>query len=198
MVINVIILVILQTEYKIMRIFKNLILLIVSPKVGWDEVCKSNISTNRLLHGMFLPLLLVLVVATFVPMFYDTTKEFSMLLIEAILNFGAFFFAYFVTVYILDILYPELVTTEAGENRMCDFVMYNLMFLMLLKITMYVLPIEFVPLYFLMLYLPFIVYRGETYLGVKPAKAVAFMLISSAMMLAIPFLIPPLFSLLIK
>ena len=74
-----------------MEILKNIIMVIVSPRIGWDDVNRSCIPTGRLLSSTFLPLLVVLAVTSFVPMIYDPSLTLLHSLMAAILKFFGYF-----------------------------------------------------------------------------------------------------------
>jgi hypothetical protein len=172
-----------------MSLFKNIALVIVSPKLGWDEINQSGYPTQKLLSGAFYPLLAVLAIVAFVPMIYDSTITLANSIMTAVIAFTSFFLTYLICSYFLGGFYPELVHTHASAERLNDFVIYNLIFLIFLSILNFLLPTHFTPLYFLILYMAYIAYRGVDFLGLKREKVLKFVLISSAMMIALPFLI---------
>ena len=67
-------------------------------------------------------------------------------------------------------------------------ILYNLIFLVLLKILSKLLPSDFTPVLFLMLYLPWMAYRGTGNLFVKQDKVNQFTIVSSMLLLGLPIL----------
>ena len=83
----------------------------------------------------FLPLLAVLAISAFVPMVYDSTLTLSESLLSAIVQFASYFFTYFISSYMLSVFYPELVKTKTALDRLNDYILYNLIYLVLLSIA---------------------------------------------------------------
>lgn len=177
-----------------MDLIKNIILIIIAPRVGWDDVNRSSVTTLRLLSCAFIPLLIILAVSEFIPLFYDTTISLFETLLKSILVVSSYFITYYITSFLISGFYPELAKTNAGVERVNDFTLYCIMYLIFLNIIANVLPIDFTPIYFLMLYLPWIAYRGTEYLGVKKEKLPVFVAFSSLLMLMTPQIIIKLFS----
>ena len=181
-----------------MEIVKIILLIIISPKAGWDDVNQSAIPTGRIQSQVFLPLLAVLAITTFVPMVFDTTLTLQATLMQAIISFSAYYLTYYLTSFLLGGFYPELVQGRVATDRMNDYVMYNLVYLVLLSIIKNILPVDFAPIFFMMFYLPYIAYKGTEYLGVEKHKVLKFTLLASAMMIAFPQLINYVLGLIIK
>ena len=91
--------------------------------------------------------------------------------------------------YLLSGFYPELVKTQGAAARLDDFILFNLIFLVLLMIVRNLLPSDFTPVLFLMIYLPWMVYRGTDNLFVKKEKVPRFVVISSALLLGLPMVL---------
>ena len=171
-----------------MSIWHNIFCVITAPKYGWELINESNIPVGKVMRSVYVPLLVVLALSCFVPMIYDRTLTFSYSLLNGIVMVSSFFVAYFIIVYLLGGFYPELVKTEGGTARMSDFILYNLIFMVLLLILRNLLP-DFTPVLFLMAYLPWMVYRGTDNLYVRKEKVPKFVLISSLLLLGLPFLL---------
>lgn len=181
-----------------MEIVKIILLIIISPKAGWEEVNQSAIPTGKIQSSVFLPLLAILAISTFIPMIYDRTLTLPNTLMQAIISFSGYYLAYYLTAFILGGTYPELVQGKVATDRMNDYVMYNLIYLILLSIIKNLLPVDFAPIFFMMFYLPYIAYRGTDYLGVSSSKVLKFTIIASLMMLLFPQIINYIFGLLVK
>ena len=171
-----------------MSIWHNIFCVITSPKYGWEVINESNIPTGKVMRSAYIPLLCVLGLSCFVPMIYDRTITFSTSLMTGIVFVSTFFISYFLTSYLLEGFYPELAKTEGAKARLNDFILYNLIFLVLLRILSNLLPSDFTPVLFLMVYLPWMAYRGTDNLFVKKNKVAKFVIISSALLLGLPFL----------
>jgi len=181
-----------------MEILKNIILVIISPHVGWEEIKQSNMASGRILASAFFPLLGVLAIACFVPMLYDSTISLSDSLMTGIIEFSSFFISYYIASYMISGFYPELAKTRGANERLNDFIVYNFIFLVLLKIISYLLPSDFTPILFLMFYMPWMVYRGCDFLLVSKEKKTKFIVVASALIMCLPLAINYGLSLLIK
>ena len=173
-----------------MSLAKNIALVIISPKYGWEEVNLSGYTTQKVLQRGFYPMLALLAAASFVRMVYDpTTWTLSKTLIHAIIEFSSYFATYFITSYLLGGFYPELVKTHSANMRLNNFIAYNLIFLVILEILNNLLADGFSPIQFLLLFTLVITYYGTEYLGIKDSKKIPkFVVISSAMMTLLPML----------
>ncbi len=169
-----------------MSVWHNIFCVITSPKYGWEVINQSNIPIGKVLRSAYIPMLCVLALSCFVPMMYDRTISFSTSLITGIVMCSSFFISYFIIIYLLGGFYPELVKTEGATARLNDYILYNLIFLVLLNILRNLLPSDFTPILFLMVYLPWMAYRGTDHLFVKKEKVVKFVIISSILLLGLP------------
>ena len=180
-----------------MSIWHNIFCVITSPRYGWEVINESNIPTGKVLRSAYLPLLCILALSCFVPMIYDRTISFSTSLMTGIVMFSTYFISYYIIIYLLGGFYPELVKTEGATARFNDYILYNLIFLVLLMILRYLLPSDFTPVLFLMAYLPWMAYRGTDHLFVKKNKVPKFVVISSALLLGLPIVLKAILSLFI-
>lgn len=169
-----------------MSIWHNIFCVITAPKYGWEVIANSNIPTGKVMRTAYLPLLCVLALSCFVPMIYDRTITFSESLMTGIVMFSTYFISYYIIIYLLGGFYPEQVKTEGATARLNDFVLYNLIFLVLLIILRNLLPSDFTPVLFLMVYLPWMAYRGTDHLYVRKDKVFKFVVIASALLLGLP------------
>ena len=102
---------------------------------------------------------------------------------------NVYLISYYAITYLLSGFYPELVKTQGAAARLDDFILFNLIFLVLLMIVRNLLPGDFTPVLFLMIYLPWMVYRGTDNLFVKKEKVPRFVVISSALLLGLPMVL---------
>ena len=172
-----------------MDIFRNILLVIVSPKYGWDEVNNSSIATQDLLARAFYPLLALLAISEFVPMLFDSTITLATSLMLAITSFSSYFITLYFTSFLLDGFYPELNRTNSFNSRHNDFIIYCLIFLVLLQLLDNLLPTHFAPLYFLVFYLFYIVYCGCEFLALERPKVRKFVVITSLVLICTPVVI---------
>lgn len=180
-----------------MGIWKNILLVILSPRVGWEDVNVGGVLTHQLLKYGFYPLLAALGVASFMPMLYDHTITLSMSVMMAIINVSSYFFSYYIVNYLLGGFYPALVKTKGAMARLNDFILYSLIYLVMLEIIHNVLPIDFTPIFFLMTYLVWIVNQGSHYLEIEKGKENQYIIVASAMLILTPVVITKLLGMLV-
>ncbi len=169
---------------------RNFIVLLMSPKVGWQYIDDKCQSAQRVLSTFFFPLLAILAISSFVPMIYDSASNtVSSSLMKAIVAFSKYMLTYYLCVYLLSGFYPQFTRSSLAMSKLSNYVIYNLAFLIILSILINVINGEFSPLYFLELYMPYIAYRGVNFLCVDSNKSVKFVVISSIMMIACPIII---------
>ena len=172
-----------------MSIWQNIWCVITAPRYGWERIAESNIPTGRVMRDAYIPLMCLLALSCFVPMIYDRTITFGSSLITGIILVSAYSVSYLIIYYLLGGFYPEMVRTAGGTARLKDFILYNLIFLVLLIILRNLLPSDFTPILFLMAYLPWMAYRGTEHLYVKKDKVTKFVIIASALLLLIPIVV---------
>ncbi len=182
-----------------MSVIKNLFLITVSPQLGWDEINKSGQTTRMVLRGGVLPMLVALAIASFIPFLYDS-EEWTLIhcVIHAIAELSSFVASLYITSFVLGGLYGELSKSHSSTIRMNNYIAYCLMFLIFVEILSNMMAYLFPPVLFLILYLPVIASKGVEYLGVTNEKrATKVVLVSSALMVAIPYIIRTLLELII-
>lgn len=178
---------------------KKFLLVIIKPKLGWQYIDDSGNSTQRVLSGLFFPLLAVLAISSFIPMIYDsTTHDLSSSLMDAIVAFSKYMLTYFLCSYLLSGFYPEFSRSQIALSKLNNYIIYNLSFMIILSILMNILNAELSVLYFMFLYMPYVAYMGLDFLGLKTDKRMKFFIISSLMMIALPFVIGLILNSLIK
>ncbi|MBR5102603.1 MAG: hypothetical protein IK092_05715 [Muribaculaceae bacterium] len=171
-----------------MSIRKNIALVIISPKIGWEEINQSGISSQKLLSSAFYPLLALLAISSFVPMIYDSTLPLSTCLMNGVIAFFSYFVTHYLCNYLLAGFFPDLNETKAAAYRLDIFVIYNLIFLVILNIFANLLPTQFTPLYFMMLYTSFMIFKGAQFLGVKQENITKFVIIASILIILPPII----------
>lgn len=173
-----------------MNIAKNIALVIVSPKMGWEEVNLSGYSTSKVLQSAFYPMLALLAVASFIPMLYDSTSwTLAKTLMHSIIEFSSFFATYFLASYFIGGFYPEIVKTHSANVRLNNFIIYTLIYLVILEIFNNILDNDFSPIYFMLLYTTVIVCKGVDYLGLKDEKKIPkFVAVTSAILIGLPII----------
>ena len=182
------ILVILQPNSVFFEMLRNLLQVIISPKAGWESIDDSSFSTQRVLFGMFFPLLACLAISSFIPMIYDKTITLSTSLMNAIVNFSKYMIAYYLSSYLLSGFYPQFNRSHVAQAKLNNYLIYNYAFLILLNIITNSLNSDFTPLYFLMLYSPVLAAKGAKFLYIDSGRTTKFVTIASLMILLLPII----------
>lgn len=173
-----------------MSLLKNILLVMISPRVGWEEIDRCGYSHTRVQKGAFYPLLAVLALSCFVPMIYDSVdNNFTKSLMKAIIAVAMYLFTSFFASYLLSGFYPELAKTKVSLSRLNNYIIYNIIFLVIISIIINFLPGDFAPLFFLTLYVGYMANRGAQFLGLKPEKQTKFTVVSSIIFICCPLLI---------
>ncbi len=181
-----------------MRLLKNILLVMISPKVGWEDVERCGFPTSRILRGAFYPLLVILAISSFVPMVYDSVgNTVTSSLMKAIIAVAMYLFSYYFASYLLSGFYPELARSRITLARLNNFIIYCLIFEILITIIINLLPGTFAPLYFLFIYVGYMAMRGAPFLGLKESKLNKFVTIATFMLIGFPLIIKWLLSIII-
>lgn len=168
-----------------MSVFKNIALVIVAPRVGWDEVNSSNMTTHRVQQSGYFPLLALLAVASFVRMIYGV-EGLSGTLMHALAEFFSFYVSFFLVSYLLGGFYPNLVKTNSGRTRLDNYILYSLSYVAIIEIFINLFD-GFDPLYFLLIYAFVIIQKGTVYLGIQgQPKTSKFVALASIMIIFLP------------
>lgn len=168
---------------------KKILVVIIKPKLGWQYIDDSGNSTQRVLSSVFFPLLAILAISSFVPMIYDsTTHTLSSSLMDAIVSFSQYMITYFLCSYLLSGFYPEFSRSHIALAKLNNYLIYNLSFMVILSVLINLLNAELSVLYFMFLYMPYMAYNGLEFLGLKEEKRNKFFIISTLMMMILPFI----------
>ncbi len=168
-----------------MSLIKNVLLLIVSPSAGWDDIDRSGYSTAKVLSGLLYPLLALLSVSCFTEMLYDSLATLPTTLMKAIVAFTSYFVSYYAVVFILGAIFPKLIGGKATYARFCNYIAYNMAFLVIVEILVNVLQ-QLPPLNFFRLYVLLIAYKGLHFINVDKEQTKIFMFICGALLLLLP------------
>ncbi len=168
-----------------MSLLKNLLLVIVSPSAGWDDIDRSGYSTAKVLSGLFYPLLALLSVSCFAEMFYDSLATLPVTLMKAIVAFTSYFAAYYAIVFVLGAIFPKFVSGKATYARFCNYIAYNLIFLVIVEILVNLFQ-QLPPLDYFRLYVLLIAYKGLGFINVTKEQTPKFLFVCGALLLLLP------------
>ena len=165
-----------------MNLFATILLMIVSPTIGWEKIGRLSIPTKVLQGKVFFPTLAVLAVSAMFKFLYG---DFSLTeaLINAIIAFAAYFFTFYISSMVMNFISPG--DTQDAKNRLDNLMIFAIEYLVLINIISNMLPSHFTILEFLKLYVAFILFRGLDYINYKE-KPVFFVTIATLSVLIIP------------
>ena len=169
-----------------MDLFKKILLMIVSPSIGWEKINKLSIPTRIMLSSVFYPTLAVVAVSVFVRLFYDDDLTLTRALITAIIAFTAYFFAFHISSVVMNFFLPG--ENQEAKDRMDNLLLFGLEYLAILYVISNFMPSSFAVLDFAKLYVGFIIYKGLEYINYE-GKPLVFVVGTSAMLLLIPAII---------
>ncbi len=169
-----------------MDLFKKILLLIVSPSMGWEKINKLSIPPKVLQSSVFFPTLAVLALSVFVRLFYDNDLTLAHTLVNAIIAFASYFFALHVCSIVINFYSPS--SDQNSKDRLDNLIVFALEYLVILQIISNLLPSNFAVLDFMSLYVAFIVYRGLDYINYTE-KPLVFVSISTALLILVPILL---------
>ena len=161
-----------------MSFTKNIVLLLLSPKNGWKEIKHYNTPAKLMLSKVVYPLIALLSLSAFAGLIYN--PELS------IIEFSKYFFAYLLVNYLMTGFFPKVVSNKTSANKVSIFLQYNLVVLIIINIINNLLPIPFTYLNILYLYIFFVAWKADDFLGIIESKDKKFLVISAALLLFIP------------
>lgn len=175
-----------------MSFIKNILLLILSPKVGWEEIGRYHVSTQILTARLLYPMLAILSASVFVRYFYDVpAPTVSLMLERAIISFSSYFCAFYVASYVLTGFFQTIAHDDNGIDRVNGFICYNMVYLAVLQTVINLLPFngfeDFPILYLLAANVLNIMYKGLSYIKLPPYLLVKFAVAAVIVIVLLPF-----------
>lgn len=160
---------------------------LISPIEGWKSIRRSGISSEEFASGCFYPLVALASLSEFAKLLYGEDVSLSMLLIDALLVFLAFFLGYFGALFLGRIIVPggsEIFEKNFGRI----FVMNSMATLALFFVLLLSLPMLEPVLVFLPLWTVYVVCRGVKFLRFKPGSETLSTGIVSLLIIGMPLL----------
>ncbi len=170
------------------KLFRFLMILIVSPKKGWKKMGKFSIPNNIILSNLYYPCLAMLSASVFVPYISGygySDKNLSEMVMMSLIEFVKYFISFFVVSHIVAGIYPKETKSDDDVNKIGNFVAFNLAVLIVINIFKNLTP-DFPLFDFCPLFIIYVVVSGMTYLSVDEDSRNKFIALSSILLLAIP------------
>ncbi len=168
---------------------KAIFQLILSPGRGWEDVARTNADPRHLASAGLYPMIGIAAVSQFAKAIWDPSISLVYLLELAIITFVMFFAGYFIGIFFMSIVMPELGAGSSSDKRVHTFVNYTIGMLAIISIINNVLPIDVPLVYFLPLYVAVIQWKGNRYMQVSDAFAGRLVLLSAPLVILPPYLI---------
>lgn len=157
---------------------KSLIQLILAPRYGWEDIEADDIRPEQIfLHG-FLPLSVLSGLCVFVQLAYHPVLSLVGLTIMAVSEFVSYFLSYYIALLILGSVIPGISFGEFSRDRLKTYVLSCLGLMCLMGILKNCLPSDFATVYFLLIYVAVIMWRGIDFMRVELRHEIKFTLVS--------------------
>jgi len=167
--------------------FKNIFLLIVSPREGWKDAEKYNVPHGILLRDMYLPLLLVLFATSYLELLFTPHETTPLSCTQhGIVSVVKYIFGVYISAYFISCFFPFVRKTKTYYNKFNNFLIYNLSVLIILEI----LSNLFLDLPFFIifrLYIVYVIYKGLDYIDVEKDIQAKFVIYTGVILLLVPF-----------
>lgn len=165
---------------------KNLIQLILSPSKGWEDVSASLSSPDKLVRDAFFPLLGFASLTEFVRLFNNNNGGAVSVIELAIALFGCYLVSFYIGRLFLEHYLKPLVSGEINTTKISTFTLYALGLMILIEIIENILPTDLTLVKFLPLFVALILYKGTSYMAVKPDHELRFLCIAVASLIVVP------------
>ncbi|MCM1519428.1 MAG: hypothetical protein NC098_01420 [Lachnoclostridium sp.] len=178
--------------------FRNIFQLILHPAHGWEDIAKENTPARIPALGGLLPLIIIAALSVFLAPIYHSIVDWTRLVFNAVATFTMFFPAYFLGAFMLINFAGPMLKVPLDENKCNTFALYTIGLLAIITILTNCFPFLDSFIYFLPIYVAIIQWKGIDYMSVKPEAVGHFMMLAVLGVLAPPYIIYFLFSLIIR
>lgn len=168
-----------------MSLLSNILLMIVSPTIGWERISKLNIPPKIVQSQVLFPTLAILALSSMSKIFF-ADASLTTALVNTIITFAAYFFTFYISSIIMNFYSPG--ESQDAKDRLDNMLMFALEYILMLSIIENLLPSNFSILSFLKLYVAIIIYSGLGYVNYKGIPII-FVGLASASLLLIPIII---------
>lgn len=146
--------------FRMFEILKIVLRLVRSPREAWDEIVASDNDVRTMQNGFFYPLLLLVVVATFVGSWLNSQNfAFDQTLKECVVVFSSYFAGYYFAILLLNELIAKFLGEEKNYKACARMITYASSVMLTLKVVVSLLPDLFI-LYVINLYAVYIIWEG--------------------------------------
>jgi len=147
---------------------KLMMQLLLVPVRGWEDVSSSSPDPEEMLRRGLYPLMGVAALTEFVSFFYDSQLSLAVVLVRAVIGFGAYFASVFIARLIFDVyLGRELESGEQNRRKTETLIVFAIGIMILFRIIGNCMPSDVNIFKFLPLYLVLILYKAAPYMEVR-------------------------------
>lgn len=169
---------------------KYMLELILSPGEAWKDVAVDNHNSYYLSRSGLYPMMVVAAATEFMAFFYHRHVMLGDVIIDAILDFGAYFVALFVARLIFEMYMGRLtVDGKVNKERANNLIVIGMGLMVLIRIICNLLPWNLVLLQFMPLYVVLVLYKAIPYMNIAKNHELGFVALSSAAIVGVPLLI---------
>jgi len=183
-----------------LKFLKYLILLLISPVKGWEDIAQSRLSPRRVFAHGLMPFVAVCGLTCVVPALYvhHSVSIWSRFM-QMIVTMGAYFVTYFIAMFVFTSFAARwTVDRRLNVRQVSLFVSYNLAVLLLFAMIRNMLPVENALIDFLPVFDVLIMWKGARSLNIRQDAIAPMMLTSIACILIPPTLIGYIFGAIIN
>lgn len=176
----------LKNLCQMLQYLQNILQLILSPAKGWEDVSASLASPDKLAHDAYYPLLGFASMTEFIRLFYHNSGGIVTVIELAIALLGSYFVAYYVGRLIIEHYLKPLTSGEINPTTTGVFSLYGLGMMLMIEIIENILPTDLTLVKFLPLFVALILYKGTSYMSIKPDHELRFLCIAVIALIVAP------------
>ncbi|MDE6130484.1 MAG: hypothetical protein K2F74_02725, partial [Muribaculaceae bacterium] len=125
-----------------LQFLKHILQLILSPAKGWEDVSQASVAPAELCARGFYPLLGIAALSNFLRIFYGNGISLVTAIERAVVDFGAYFSAYFLGALVLEQLLPSIVSGEPNRKKIETCSLYAVSMIAIIRIIENCIPTE--------------------------------------------------------
>lgn len=181
-----------------LRYLKNLLQLTLSPAHGWEDIQAEGAPLDALIRQGYFPLVVLTGVTEFCRLLFHHHVSILATSIQMLITMFVLSVSYFFGTFTLSLFLEPMLEGRFDERRCQTFTLYTLGLVALNMLLLNCLPVTSMMLFFLPLYVALIQWKGVRYMRVRPDRQGAFMILAAFGVLAPPYLLSFLFSLIFQ
>lgn len=147
---------------------KNMFQILLNPVHGWEDLGFDAPDVSLMFRRGFVPVIVMAALTVWVDLFYAVAWSVVDHIIRMLASLAAYFAGYYMSVNVLSMCLPGIVTDEGYDDRRITlYCMMNLGMLAFINILSNCMPFEMAIINFLPAYVLVVMWQGRDYLSVK-------------------------------